>query len=295
MQMTIRRTFIELVAMTPGGSRVRALTDSALEEKRADFSDASTDAPSDHDDATDERAAAVQRDGVGPFGIPTPMLEAGWAAPHPWASNADIMQMWWMMDGGMVDGGAVAATWPWPGQHLSSCAETEILGYAPSATAACSSTAAETPSTNTTVMLRNIPSGYTRSCLLELLEDEGLAGSFDFVYLPMDFGSQCCLGYAFVNFLSNADAMRCWRIFEGFNDWGRPSEKVCEVSWSDPQQGLSANIERYRNSPVMHSIVPEEWKPVVFQSGARVPFPATTKPIKAPKLRCRPNTCGATK
>merc|ERR1712176_310988 len=74
----------------------------------------------------------------------------------------------------------------------------------------------------TTVMLRNVPNWYTRSMLLELLEDEGLGGAFDFVYLPMDFTSQSSLGHAFVNFCSESDALRCWQIFDGLTEWGRP-------------------------------------------------------------------------
>eukprot|EP00928_Gymnodinium_smaydae_P055716 TRINITY_DN39203_c0_g1_i1.p1 TRINITY_DN39203_c0_g1~~TRINITY_DN39203_c0_g1_i1.p1 ORF type:complete len:340 (-),score=42.49 TRINITY_DN39203_c0_g1_i1:215-1234(-) len=139
----------------------------------------------------------------------------------------------------------------------------------------------------TTVMLRNLPTAYTRAHLLELLEDEGFAGSFDFVYCPMDFTSKCCLGYAFVNFVSASDAARCWEIFDGYHEWGTSSEKVCEVTWGDPLQGLEAHVERYRNSPVMHASVPQDWQPVIFKDGTQIEFPPPTKAIKAPKLRAK--------
>merc|ERR1719188_2087772 len=42
--------------------------------------------------------------------------------------------------------------------------------------------------TNTTVMLRNIPNRYTRDMLIERL-NEGYKDQYDFVYLPIDFNS----------------------------------------------------------------------------------------------------------
>lgn len=137
----------------------------------------------------------------------------------------------------------------------------------------------------TTVVLRNLPNQLTRKMLLDLLEDEGMGGSFDFVYLPVDFSSNTCLGHAFVNFVSASDAARCWQVFKGFKEWDAPVANVCDVQWSDPRQGIEALIEHYRNSPVMHTSILDEWKPAVFDGGMRIPFPVPTKPIKAPKLR----------
>merc|ERR1719408_628689 len=75
------------------------------------------------------------------------------------------------------------------------------------------------------------------------------------------------------------------KTFEGFSGWSFDSAKVCEVSWAHPHQGLSEHVERYRNSPVMHPTMPEEYKPMMFQNGIQQPFPQPTKAIKAPKLR----------
>jgi len=149
------------------------------------------------------------------------------------------------------------------------------------------SSGTEQTSEKTTVLLRSLPNDFTRAELVELLEDEGFDGTFDFVYLPIDFASEACLGYAFVNFRCPSDARRCWEIFCGLIDWGRPCEKACEVMWAEPCQGLEAHVERYRSSPVMHSSVPDEWKPAIFHDGVRVPFPPPTKSISAPKLRRR--------
>lgn len=135
----------------------------------------------------------------------------------------------------------------------------------------------------TTIMLRNLPLTYTRTMLLDLLDSEGFKGRYDFLYLPSNFETSLGFGYAFVNFSCEDDAELAFRHFRGFNTWTTPSEEVCETSWSDPYQGLAANVERYRNSPVMHESVDDRHKPVVFRGGIRQAFPAPTKLIKAPK------------
>lgn len=135
----------------------------------------------------------------------------------------------------------------------------------------------------TTVMMRNIPNNYTRSMLLEMIDAEGFVGLYDFVYLPMDFGRRANLGYAFVNLVDAAAAAAFWSAFDGFSHWALPSAKVCQLGWSGPHQGLAAHIDRYRNSPVMHNLVPDEYKPMLFQGGVRIKFPAPTRYVKAPQ------------
>merc|ERR1712203_1037360 len=137
----------------------------------------------------------------------------------------------------------------------------------------------------TTIMLRNLPPQFTRAHVIELLEDEGFEGSYDLVYVPMDFSGKCCLGYGFVNFKEASDANRAWEAFDGVCSWDSAEQTACEVVWSDPHQGLEALVERYRNSPVMHESVPEEWKPAYFVDGAQTMFPAPTEKVKAPKAK----------
>jgi hypothetical protein len=137
----------------------------------------------------------------------------------------------------------------------------------------------------TTVMLRNLPNNYSRTMVLQMLNDNGFTGCYDFFYLPMDFKSTACLGYAFVNLIDARTAAVFWKTFDGFSNWLVPSKKVCSVCWSGPHQGLVAHIERYRNSPVMHPSVPDEYKPLAFMDGVRVVFPAPTKAPRAPRVR----------
>jgi len=137
----------------------------------------------------------------------------------------------------------------------------------------------------TTVMLRNLPNNYSRAMLLKLIDAEGFGNQYDFIYLPMDFKSHASLGYAFVNLVTAELAQRFFETFEGFHRWVVPSQKVCSVNWSHPYQGLDAHIERYRNSPVMHEDVPDEYKPMVFKNGERFAFPPPTKKLKVPRMR----------
>lgn len=137
----------------------------------------------------------------------------------------------------------------------------------------------------TTVMLRNLPRNYDRIALLKLLDGHGFHCLYDFVYLPRDFQNGANLGYAFVNFPWHGHAVRLMMALQGFCMWEDGSNQACETSWSNPNQGLGAHVERYRNSPVMHTSIPDEFKPMIFNNGVRTVFPAPTKPIKAPKVR----------
>jgi len=120
--------------------------------------------------------------------------------------------------------------------------------------------------------------------LIETLMGEGFSGLFDFVYAPIDFGTRSSFGYAFVNLVSPEDADSFVSAFEGFNKWSVQSSRCAEVEWSD-KQGLESMVERYRNSPLMHSKVPDEAKPIVLRDGVRIVFPAPTQPLKPLRVR----------
>merc|ERR1719265_965260 len=137
----------------------------------------------------------------------------------------------------------------------------------------------------TTLMLRNLPNSYNRAALLTMLDSEGFRGQYCFVYLPTDFNNFAGFGYAFVGFETHACAELAKRHFQGFTKWKVPSQKTCDVAWSGEVQGNKAYIEKYRNSPVMHDSVPDEYKPALFANGLRVPFPAPTKRIRPPRVR----------
>merc|ERR1739848_343762 len=70
-----------------------------------------------------------------------------------------------------------------------------------------------------------------------------------------------------------------------YSSWACASHKICEVSWANPNQGQYENVERYRNSPVMHESVPDAFKPRLFVNGMRIAFPPPTKRVRAPRIR----------
>mmetsp|Transcript_67349 Transcript_67349/g.206263 ORF Transcript_67349/g.206263 Transcript_67349/m.206263 type:complete len:255 (-) Transcript_67349:318-1082(-) len=153
------------------------------------------------------------------------------------------------------------------------------------ATAVALQPRAEREDRRTTLMMRNLPNNYTRDMLVRLLDDEGFAGCYDFVYLPVDFARGCGLGYAFVNLVDPSLVARFKRCFGSYSKWGMRTNKVCQVTWSDRDQGLKANVKRYRHSPVMHPNVADEFKPCLFSQGVRVPFPGPGRSVRKPTIK----------
>jgi hypothetical protein len=143
-------------------------------------------------------------------------------------------------------------------------------------------------------MLRNLPNELTRARLIQVLEEQGFRGSYNFLYVPIDFNTRAALGYAFISFESPSMVPRFWRTLDGFSEWNVSSRRACHVSWCEPDQGVEAHIERYRNSSVMHASVPDEFRPVLLRNGQRVPFPPPTRTVKAPRSRdCWRGSCRA--
>merc|ERR1712146_676526 len=136
----------------------------------------------------------------------------------------------------------------------------------------------------TTLMLRNIPQEVTRSMLLDVLRSGGLAKHIAFIYLPMNLRSSGNFGYAFVDFDCMKVAEQCMEQLQGFTGWLGTSEMALEVVWSETQ-GLDSHVQRYRDSPLMHASLEDEFKPAIFKNGVRIAFPPPTKPIRAPRLR----------
>jgi len=131
-------------------------------------------------------------------------------------------------------------------------------------------------------MVRNLPNDYTRQDVVDLLDSESI--QYDFIYVPIDWAKGANLGYAFVNLAFHDEALRIEQCLSGFSDWKVSSEKKCEIVWGKPeQQLLSRIVERFRNSPVMHPDVPEQFKPLLFSNGRRIPFPEPTRKLHHPQ------------
>lgn len=134
----------------------------------------------------------------------------------------------------------------------------------------------------TTVFMQNLPEKYTRAMVQDLLAASGYEGSYNFAYVPINFDNDMNLGCAFVNFLTPDAAESFLQQFSEFSNWCVDTDKACEVSWCE-LQGLWALVDRYRNSPVMHKSVPEEFQPALFHGSRRAPFPPPTRRLRAPR------------
>lgn len=120
----------------------------------------------------------------------------------------------------------------------------------------------------TTMMIRNIPNRYTQRELIEELESLGFAGSFDFFYAPIDFGTMGNVGYAFVNFIDSSWAARCQQLINGFvfrRHQQKTRKKVATVSVAH-LQGLQANIRHYENAAVTGRARSKRCGPVILTS-----------------------------
>lgn len=283
---TVKRTFLEFSAgdVTEKVGRGRAQTDTDLLASAGLI--VRTAAPSSGEAIPDKKLAPE---------IPeTPMLDAIFEPSVSMASMENMDQ--WMLPMAAVLPEEMSCQWAFMpcGDYMEYCAQQQWGEWPCSESTETGSTTGESDGAfgggwRTTVMLRNLPRNLTRDMLLQLLEEKGFSWQYDLVYLPVDFSTGVGLGYAFVNSSAPECVKRLWEVFDGLSEWPVESDKVCTVSWSDPHQGLYSHIERYRNSPVMHPSVPDEWKPALFMHGMRVEFPHPTTKVKAPKVRGKKN------
>lgn len=307
-KLVVKHTFLEFSAPRESSRRLRAQTDSAIARSEKEVGLCSVDDGSA--DAAGELSCynlpinCYNGYGVGgaaPYGMQehdalwwgqyaeqASMWNNGQALQNFSAGEADSQQWGWWGAGGYEQDSPCTTASGSNEQAARACGSPAKVEFSGSSSNSTPDLDQDEAGTRTTVMLRNMPNDYTRSMLIELIDGEGFAGSYDFVYLPVDFNTMSGLGYAFVNLTTPVEAGRFWQHFEAFARWAIPSEKVCTLNWSSPHQGLESHIERYRNSPVMHEAVPDNCKPMLIINGVRIAFPPATKKVKAPRIRCRP-------
>jgi len=146
------------------------------------------------------------------------------------------------------------------------------------------------PEGNTSVIIKNMIPNCSQQLLIDILHSHDFLADLDFIYVPMAFNEALSFQYAFLNFVDPSRAQEFRKSFTGFNSWRGlgMTDGGCRIEWSDIQ-GLDAHVNRYRNSPMMHASVGDEYKPILLQAGVRVAFPAPTKQIHKPQLRRRKN------
>ncbi|XP_020218540.1 protein MEI2-like 4 [Cajanus cajan] len=142
----------------------------------------------------------------------------------------------------------------------------------------------------TTLMLKNIPNKYTSKMLLAAI-DERHRGTYDFVYLPIDFRNKCNVGYAFINMTSPGLIIPFYQVFNG-KKWEKfNSEKVASLAYARIQ-GKAALIAHFQNSSLMNE--DKRCRPILFNTdgpnaGDQVPFPVGIN-IRNKAGRVRNNT-----
>jgi len=100
----------------------------------------------------------------------------------------------------------------------------------------------------------------------------------------MNFQRSQNVGYGFLNLTSEEQTSRFFNVFDGFHDWAVDSDHLSSVCWSNTQ-GLRANLERYRNSPIMRAEVPDGFKPTLLVDGRPIPFPSPTTDLRSLRFR----------
>ncbi|XP_020574457.1 protein MEI2-like 4 [Phalaenopsis equestris] len=131
--------------------------------------------------------------------------------------------------------------------------------------------------TRTTLMIKNIPNKYTSKMLLATI-DEHHKGTYDFIYLPIDFKNKCNVGYAFINLNDPKHIIQFHQAFNG-KKWEKfNSEKVASLAYARIQ-GKAALIAHFQNSSLMNE--DKRCRPILFHSdgpnaGDQEPFPMGT-------------------
>ncbi|KAJ4894833.1 Protein MEI2-like 5 [Raphanus sativus] len=114
----------------------------------------------------------------------------------------------------------------------------------------------------TTLVIKNIPNKYTSKMLLAVI-DEKNQGSYDFLYLPIDFKNKCNVGYAFINMRSPDLIIPFYEAFNG-KKWEKfSSEKVASLAYARIQ-GKAALISHFQNSSLMN--VDIGCRPIIFDT-----------------------------
>ncbi|KAL5717326.1 hypothetical protein ACHQM5_010350 [Ranunculus cassubicifolius] len=126
----------------------------------------------------------------------------------------------------------------------------------------------------TTLMIKNIPNKYTSKMLLAAI-DEQHRGTYDFIYLPIDFKNKCNVGYAFINMIDPIQIVPFYQAFNG-KKWEKfNSEKVASLAYARIQ-GKAALVAHFQNSSLMNE--DKRCRPILFHSdgpnaGDQEPFP----------------------
>ena len=122
----------------------------------------------------------------------------------------------------------------------------------------------------TTVLVRNIPAGYSQDELIALFRSLGYL--FNFFYCPMDFRTRRNIGYLFIDLIAPEMARDFMMKFHNYPLPFYKTNKVCLVSWARVQ-GWYQNVENYKDSTIFN--LGREFRPRLFDNMGtmEIPFP----------------------
>ncbi|KAL1560405.1 Protein MEI2-like 4 [Salvia divinorum] len=93
--------------------------------------------------------------------------------------------------------------------------------------------------------------------------DEHYKGTYDFLYLPIDFQNKCNVGYAFINLLSPLNIIPFYEAFNG-KRWEKfNSEKVAYLAYARIQ-GKAALVAHFQHTTLMNE--DKHCRPILFDS-----------------------------
>lgn len=130
-------------------------------------------------------------------------------------------------------------------------------------------------SSQTTLMIRNVPVLYTREMLLQEWPNDA---TYDFLYLPYSCSMQRNLSYAFVNFTSEAAATAFMQQWQKKRLAHYTSRKPLNVSYADVQ-GRDSNLWQLKKKRVKRIKI-NQCQPMIFENGHRVPLVDALKTLE---------------
>nr|XP_043615211.1 protein MEI2-like 5 [Erigeron canadensis]XP_043615212.1 protein MEI2-like 5 [Erigeron canadensis] len=140
----------------------------------------------------------------------------------------------------------------------------------------------------TTLMIKNIPNKYSSAMLLAAINEHN-QGTYDFIYLPLDFKNKCNMGYAFINMTDPLQIVRFHKSING-RKWEKfHSGKVACLAYARIQ-GKAALIAHFQESSLMNE--DKCCHPILFttdgpNAGSQEPFPLGPNiPSRRHKNKC---------
>lgn len=135
----------------------------------------------------------------------------------------------------------------------------------------------------TTMMVRNVPVMYTQDMLV--LEWPS-SWNWDFLYLPRTCFGQSNLSFAFVNFVTEADAAAFKAFWEKRRLSHYNARKALNISYADVQ-GIEANLIQLKKKRVRRVKI-HQCQPIIMRNGSRIPLEDVMAEIAAKYAEAAP-------